>query len=467
MATTPPLTRRLLPTSAALRRAGLYAPGEDPALSRFARVAVRVTRAHAAAITLLDDEQVYVKGHAGLAADVPVYEPFPHGQSPCADVVATASPQLICALEPGAEPPVHGLLGRLGMASYAGVPIPLRHHGVSGALSVLHREPRSWTEDEISLLTELAASVGSDLELRVERAALDAATVRMSTMIDSLPAAVLVEDDSRHIHQVNARFCALFSVPLAPEALVGLDCAGAAEQSKGLFVDPEAFVQRIEQLLRARLAVHDDLLQMVDGRWLERDYLPIYVGGAYSGHMWMYRDVTERERSKELLRQQSLIDELTGLYNRRGFLTLAEQQHRLAERQRRPLQLLFADQDDLKQVNDRHGHAAGDRALREIARALRSSLRGSDIVARIGGDEFAALLVESTDGRRAVERFEELLDKLNAAAALPFRLAVSVGLAAYDPSNPETIEALLGRADVLMYERKRSRRPGTGPFTRP
>ncbi len=139
--------------------------------------------------------------------------------------------------------------------------------------------------------------------------------------------------------------------------------------------------------------------------------------------------VFERERSRRALeayaeevRALSLIDELTGLYNRRGFFTLAEQQIRLGQRARMRHHLFFADLDGMKVINDRHGHAQGDEALRDTARLLRKVFRESDIVARLGGDEFAALAASptKTGPERVLQRLRKQLDAHN-APALPLR----------------------------------------------
>ena len=105
---------------------------------------------------------------------------------------------------------------------------------------------------------------------------------------------------------VNRRFCALFQVPAAPEALRGADCRGAAAAAKGLFADPVGFVARVDELLARREPVLSEIVRMADGTVLERDYVPVRVDGVYRGHAWQYRDVTERERASETLRRREM-----------------------------------------------------------------------------------------------------------------------------------------------------------------
>ena len=174
------------------------------------------------------------------------------------------------------------------------------------------------------------------------------------------------------------------------------------------------------------------------------------------------RYAIERNRLQEELRSLSLVDDLTGLYNRRGLMALSEQQLRLAERTKKGLSLLFADLDGLKQINDTFGHQEGNRALIKIAEILRSTFRASDIVARLGGDEFAILTPDtSRAGAEAlVGRLKERLADHNASGQSGYGLSLSVGVAHWDPENPCSIGDLLARADGAMYRHKRgSHRP--------
>jgi diguanylate cyclase (GGDEF)-like protein/PAS domain S-box-containing protein len=170
-------------------------------------------------------------------------------------------------------------------------------------------------------------------------------------------------------------------------------------------------------------------------------------------------DVTQRRRFEEELHTLSLRDELTGLYNRRGFAMLAEQQLKVARRTGEDLAIAFMDVDDLKLLNDACGHSAGDLALHAVGQAMRATFRDADVVARQGGDEFVALVVGSGDLDEAslVSRLNARLVDCAAAENLPCAIRLSLGLVRFDPSRPETLKELLARADAAMYERKRSR----------
>ena len=169
------------------------------------------------------------------------------------------------------------------------------------------------------------------------------------------------------------------------------------------------------------------------------------------------RYAIERHRLLVKLEAKSLVDELTKLHNRRGFFAFAEQQVRLAERTRKGFLLPFADLDGLKSINDRFGHHEGDRALIETAQILKKTFRESDIIARIGGDEFAIIVIEA--GRDSAEmlraRLYEHLEVHNADQHRRYRLSISIGIVNGDPEHPCSVDELLARADALLYEQKR------------
>ena len=170
------------------------------------------------------------------------------------------------------------------------------------------------------------------------------------------------------------------------------------------------------------------------------------------------RDVTESKALEERLRTLSLTDELTGLSNRRGFFHLAGQMMKLAGRTKKAMLLFYADLDDLKQINDSFGHGEGDAALVDAGIIMRDTFRLSDVIARMGGDEFAALMIEIQGPgveNIIIERFERNLRDMNARKKREYKLSMSVGIARYDPNNPSSIDELLARADDSMYQYKK------------
>lgn len=162
----------------------------------------------------------------------------------------------------------------------------------------------------------------------------------------------------------------------------------------------------------------------------------------------------ELARSNAVLENLSLIDDLTGLYNRKGFLALANHRMKLAYRNNADFSIAFVDLDGLKQINDTFGHQEGNRALNDTANVLRDCFRESDILARLGGDEFAIFISEA-DCRKIAGRILERLTDLNAAPGRRYYLSLSMGIVSGDATKDADLETLLGRADALMYEQKR------------
>lgn len=160
--------------------------------------------------------------------------------------------------------------------------------------------------------------------------------------------------------------------------------------------------------------------------------------------------------SRKKLEQAMITDELTGVYNRRGFLALAEQQIKTARRLEKGRLLLSADLDNLKTINDTFGHKEGDSALIHAANVLKESFRESDIVGRIGGDEFVVFQMRSAEdaSEKLTERLQKNLDIHNAETGRKYKLSISVGIVRCDSDCTYSLDELLTQADKLMYERK-------------
>ncbi len=171
-------------------------------------------------------------------------------------------------------------------------------------------------------------------------------------------------------------------------------------------------------------------------------------------------DITERKLAEKRLKALSITDDLTGLYNRRGFLELGEGLLKTAKRGNRGLFLIFGDLDGLKEINDTLGHSMGDAALRDAANCLKRIFRESDLIARLGGDEFVVLAMEgeeTLDETRIMERIQSSFAQINEEGNRPYKLSISVGIHRWSPGQDIALEEILKQADLLMYESKKKR----------
>jgi diguanylate cyclase (GGDEF)-like protein len=167
----------------------------------------------------------------------------------------------------------------------------------------------------------------------------------------------------------------------------------------------------------------------------------------------------ERHQLQLRLLSLSLVDDLTGLCNRKGFLNLAAHHAKLSRRTGKTFLVGFIDLDGMKHINDTFGHQEGNHALMEAAAVLKESFRQSDILARYGGDEFAVLVSDAPEGSTAtvMDRVQEKLRIRNAQPGRRYRLSLSIGIVASDASSSPDLEDLLHQADALMYRSKRER----------
>jgi diguanylate cyclase (GGDEF)-like protein len=162
----------------------------------------------------------------------------------------------------------------------------------------------------------------------------------------------------------------------------------------------------------------------------------------------------------DVISKLAITDDLTGLYNRRGFVLLADQYIKRACQAEKPILLFYIDLDDLKGINDRLGHQYGDSALIEAAGLIKRTFRSSDVIARVGGDEFCILMVNglTPDARKIIKRFNNSIAKLNSRFSHPYKLSLSTGYACLDPKKPCLVEELMTKADAAMYKDKKKKR---------
>lgn len=293
----------------------------------------------------------------------------------------------------------------------------------------------------------------------------------LETFLSATPDHVYFKDTESRFTRVSASF-ARWVGHSDPNEVLGLTDAD-------FFASAHASAARSDELRVMRtgepIVALEECEEWPDGRqtWVSSTKVPLRDhAGHVIGIFGLSRDITERklaqervlvqgrelERLAQELERLTLYDELTGIYNRRGFELLGSAAVARACRDLSPVCVLFLDLDNLKALNDGFGHNTGDQALVEAAAILREAIRATDVVGRVGGDEFAAVLtglavVDAGDlsGRlRAIAR-----DRVE-QAGLPEPLTFSVGVAVLQPGEPQTLRDLMAVADRAMYAEKRS-----------
>lgn len=179
-----------------------------------------------------------------------------------------------------------------------------------------------------------------------------------------------------------------------------------------------------------------------------------------NGTFGVVRDITEFKRLEERLHNLAITDDLTGLYNRRGFRLMAEQELRHAKRIKAETILLSIDVDDFKSINDTFGHDEGDKVLKLVATTLNESFRGTDIITRWGGDEFIVLALDAPLGFVLLlsDRFQQNLTKNAQKKLLSHSLSVTIGMESTDIFEDSTLNSLIMGADRHMYQLKKEKR---------
>jgi diguanylate cyclase (GGDEF)-like protein/PAS domain S-box-containing protein len=280
---------------------------------------------------------------------------------------------------------------------------------------------------------------------------------------EASPDGILVVNDRDVIVSHNQRLFDVFGI--APEEipgdhggqLVGMPDRPLLSRVLGLVRDQDPFLQRVHALYADPLLEDHCEVELKDGRTLERHSTALWgAQRRYLGRVWFFRDITARKQTEAALQQMSQRDPLTGIANRRHFFERATEEYTRARRYGRHLSFIMLDIDWFKRVNDRWGHAAGDKVLQGLCASALAVLRQTDLFARIGGEEFAVLLPD-TDADGAFLLAERL--RLNAAAQAVaeggdcIQYTVSAGVATLAPGDAAAEDALK-RADIALYEAK-------------
>ncbi len=325
---------------------------------------------------------------------------------------------------------------------------------IAAFLEFFSDEPR----DPDAPLIETIGSVGAQLARLIERSRAEAVHAQLAAIVENSDDAIISRDLERRIVTWNA----------AAERLFGYGAAEIIGQNISLLIplDQEAQAAQDRALLASGqpIPAHDGVRLTKDGRRIDVTITqsPIKdAGGRTTGVSLIFRDITERKQAEEKIRQLAHYDSLTGLPNRALFYDRLGQAIVLARRERYEVALMYIDLDRFKAVNDTLGHAAGDELLKAVADRIRERLRESDTLARIGGDEFLAILPKITSRENAAEVARKIVDALCSPFYLgdqkqEARIGTSIGIAIY-PADAQDSDALVKAADTAMYNAKQVR----------
>ena len=309
----------------------------------------------------------------------------------------------------------------------------------------------------LALIRDITTRKHAEEELKKREAeALARSKAEFEAMFNSIPDAAIYTDTNRCIVMTNPaaeKIFGYFQQDLqgkTPEILYATR-SGYEEQVRKRFNAGADFDLEPYEMMYCRENGSIFIGETLDARVVDS-------GGKTIGFIGIIRDVSKRKEIEQQLQAAAITDDLTGLFNRRGFLTLSEQQRKIADRTGRLMSLLYLDLDGMKAINDEHGHKEGDQALVDTANILKRTFRESDIIGRIGGDEFAVFLtyISEPDIQHVIiNHIQENLRIHNQKAGRNYKLFLSIGIAYYNPEQPCSINELLTRSDQLMYKNKK------------
>lgn len=303
----------------------------------------------------------------------------------------------------------------------------------------------------------ISGTVGIAIDITDRKTLYDALhtqNVYFAALFENAPEAIAILDGHDHIIRMNGQFTKMF----------GYTDKEAVGKSINDLIVPKEQVEEGEKLT-AKVAAGENVRAESLRRHKDGHTIPVAIVAApfrvadEPGKVYaMYHDISAQKRAEEELRALLLVDELTGLHNRRAFIALSEQALKLAMRMERDVLMIFIDVDHLKQINDTWGHLAGDRALIDAARLLRESCREADIIARLGGDEFVALMTVDSDQTAEIicDRIKARVETHNRETERGYPLSLSVG-ATRTRAEGTMLADLLAQADSALYDQKRGR----------
>lgn len=279
---------------------------------------------------------------------------------------------------------------------------------------------------------------------------------RITSLLGAMNIGILFEDIHNRVVYINPTFRRIWLIPDSVN-LSGEKAKDVLEHSANVLSRPDHFSKHVLYTLNTHEISESFEIDMADGRVVTQMSYPVHdADGIFIGRLWMYEDVTRERQTAEQLIYLAERDSLTGLYNRHRFQEELSRTLANASRNNTSGALLFFDLDEFKYINDNFGHRAGDAMLIRVAGEISSLVRHSEILARIGGDEFA-ILISGVSKKDAIHLAERII---RTTGQIPFRfegqnlrLTTSLGIATY-PDHGDNAEELIAHADTAMYQAK-------------
>lgn len=438
----------------------LDTPGET-SLDRITRLVARMLDVPIALVSLVDENRQWFKSRVGLDA-----MQTPRELAFCAHAILQTTP-LVVPDAAADERFRDNLLvtGAPHIRFYAGVPIRTSKGFAVGTLCAIDERPRQMTEEELSILRDLADIVSREVQLRENLmlarrqknrsdALFKASEAGYRSMFELASVGIaLVAPDGGWIN-VNTALCDI--IGYTREELKSLTFQDITHPE-----DLNTDMGLLQQLVDNEI----DHYQM-EKRYLRKGDGPVWVSLSVTkklsseGHLEYFISIIQNIQARKELEQEARHDALTGLYNRRALDAILPIAQARSDRSGLQLALMFIDLDDFKGINDTYGHDAGDDLLRTISARLQSCIRRTDCLVRLAGDEFIVILEGIVPG---LDEAREVAKKLLAAIAEPIiikgdviRSNASVGFSMYEPGSGKAPDELMREADRWMYKAKHS-----------
>jgi len=427
----------------------------DESFDNLVALAAEICETPISTVTLIDNDRQWFKSKLGIDS-----EQTPREQAFCAHAILNPN-ELMVVADAASDPRFSDnplVTGDPNIRFYAGAPLVSKGLGL-GTLCVIDRHPRTLRASQERALRALALQATQLMELNRQKAMAENQRRFLRTVMETLAEGVIVRDEHRTLLAHNTMASILLGTKL--EEMVGKTFSMLHYKP----VQPDGFPLPTEELPSYRaIATGEDQRNIVFGItrpnkteiWLESNASVLRDPVHGECAVISFRDITDRKALEQQLHREASTDALTGLPNRRAFLPQVDKAIAAANRYKHPMSVCVADLDHLKHINDKHGHVAGDAALRHFARIFRATLRHEDSVGRIGGDEFVALFpyVSAAHAATSLERVRTTLAsaQLRLANGNEITLSGSFGLADY--KSDMTSEQLVEAADKVLYESK-------------